>query len=353
MNKRGWIIFSGILATMALIIVTGVTAATLSDPETSTNNVVRAPNWYDWAWGYRKPVTVTSSAALTNYQLKLTVDTATLVTAGKMQSDGDDIRFTTSDGATLCDYWLDSGINTASTIIWVEVPSIASGSTTIYMYYSNASATAVSNGTNTFIFFDDFESGVGAWTAVSAGAGRSFTQSSAQQTHSTYSMYIDDGSTTSTYGVYAGFTSQSGTFTVDYDIRPVQNTMQEEMQLRVTNNIGPRLRFSNTAGGSDIEYNNGGTWTNLPTATSYSANTWYSFTLDDIRTGGSPDDTYDIYIDGSQKANDVLWDANRNSLNRIYFISGTASETPKVYVDAVRVRQYTASVPSYVVGSEE
>lgn len=117
-----------------------------------------AAGWLS-GWQYRRAITITNSAStsLTDYQVKITIDTASLISAGKMRSDGGDIRFTSSDGTTLLSYWIESGINTASTVIWVKVPSIpASSSTTIYIYYGNPSATSQSSGANTFIFFDDF-----------------------------------------------------------------------------------------------------------------------------------------------------------------------------------------------------
>lgn len=85
-----------------------------------------------------------------------TIDTTTLITAGKMRSDCGDIRFTDSDGSTLINYWIESGQNTVSTKIWIKIPSISAGTNTIYVYYGNASATSASNGTNIFLFFDDF-----------------------------------------------------------------------------------------------------------------------------------------------------------------------------------------------------
>ncbi|MGB9833122.1 MAG: DUF2341 domain-containing protein, partial [Caldisericum exile] len=104
-------------------------------------------------WPYRKPIIVDNSSnanALTNYQVLITLDTASLISAGKMRSDGGDIRFTDSDGTTLIDYWVESGINTANTKIWVKVPSIPASSTkTIYVYYGNPSASSASNIDNT------------------------------------------------------------------------------------------------------------------------------------------------------------------------------------------------------------
>lgn len=358
MNRRAWIIFGAIIAVMVLIGVVGVTGANLSDTETSTSNVMSS-NWYDYSWLYRQPITVNNAgSALTDYQLSLTVNTQALVTAGKMRADGNDIYFTSSDGQTGLSYWIDSGMNTTTTVIWVKVTSIPVGTPaiTIYLYYGNSGvASPASNGDNTFIYFNDFESSadVTEWTEVNAGTGKSRTLSSAQYSHGSYSMYVDDGATGGTYGVYAGFTSQNGTFTVDYDIRPVQNTMRWEMSLRSTSNIGTRLRFSNTADGSDVEYSIGNTYYSLPTATTYSANTWYSFTLDEINTQGSPNDLYDVWINGSQKADNIQWSSNRSNLNRFYFVSLTNAETPKVYIDAVRVRVYAATLPTYSIGAEE
>ena len=46
-------------------------------------------------WNYRKSVIVSNSGyLLTNYQVLVTVDTASLVTAGKLLSTCGDIRFT-------------------------------------------------------------------------------------------------------------------------------------------------------------------------------------------------------------------------------------------------------------------
>ena len=143
---------------------TTVSRVFIEDEGTYYDSETGTPTWgspftaYD-SWNYRQKITITenSGSSLTDYQVKLTIDTASLISAGKMQSDGSDIRFTNSSGTEL-DYWIESGINTSSTVIWVKVDSIpASSSTDIYMFYGNSSASAVSSGDNTFEFFDDFE----------------------------------------------------------------------------------------------------------------------------------------------------------------------------------------------------
>ncbi len=76
-------------------------------------------------WNYRKPITVSNpGSTLSDYQVVTTVDTASLIPS-KMLSNGNDIRFTSSDGSTLLNYWIESDINTSTTRIWTKIPSIA------------------------------------------------------------------------------------------------------------------------------------------------------------------------------------------------------------------------------------
>ena len=131
---------------------------------------VQGANWWNTSWVYRKPINITenSGSNLTYYQILVTVDTQSLISTIKMRSDCGDIRFIDSDDSTNLSYWIESGINTLSTKIWVKVPSISASSTkTIYMYYGNPSATSISNGTATFDFFDDFDPDKNTWTIVS------------------------------------------------------------------------------------------------------------------------------------------------------------------------------------------
>jgi len=120
---------------------------------------------------FKKPITINNfqnSNTLTNYQVLVTLDTQSLISAQKMRSDCGDIRFTDSDGTTLLNYWLEGDCNTTSTRIWVKVPSIpASSSKTIYVHYGNPSATSQSNGTSTFLAFSlKFDGPIGGRTSM-------------------------------------------------------------------------------------------------------------------------------------------------------------------------------------------
>jgi hypothetical protein len=118
-------------------------------------------------WNYRKLITISNAGSiLSDYQILLTIDTATLIAAGKLLLSCNDIRFTSSDETTLLNYWIESGCNSSSTNIWVKIPSILSSplTTTIYMYYGNATPPIdgyANNGTNTFEFFSTSLIGTG------------------------------------------------------------------------------------------------------------------------------------------------------------------------------------------------
>jgi hypothetical protein len=121
--------------------------------------------WFNDNWSYRQisTVTVTSSASdITDLQTILTIDTSTLITAGKLQSSCQDLRFTNQSGKIL-PYYIDSGCNTASTKVWVLADLVPKNTTTylIYMYYGNPSANA---GSGTFPNFNLVQGLVGYWT---------------------------------------------------------------------------------------------------------------------------------------------------------------------------------------------
>lgn len=136
-------------------------------------------------WNYRKSVTLSrASGAVTNYQMKLLVGESSGASGedvdcgGLCQSDFDDLRFTTSDGETLLDYWIESKSGTTPNqlaTVWIEFDSIGTSATTFYMYYGNASASAASNGGDTFLVFDDLEYGEDGGTLTGAVTQRQNT----------------------------------------------------------------------------------------------------------------------------------------------------------------------------------
>ena len=161
--------FGGVTITTSgghLSVSTNVALAVSTIEEPSSNPVSSPPmTWYDSNYTYRKSfnITNTTAGAQTNYTMRLLVSknsgsdgAGTVNLSGYCQDDFDDIRFTNATDVKV-DFWtetVNSGINAT---VWIEFDNInATGNTSFYIYYNNATATSASNGTNTFPFFDHF-----------------------------------------------------------------------------------------------------------------------------------------------------------------------------------------------------
>jgi N-acetylneuraminic acid mutarotase len=122
--------------------------------------VSSAQDWYNPSWQYRAPVTVTNpgTTAITDIQVNIKLRTDNFDFT-KANSDGSDVILTGSDGTSPLAFWVENWVSGDTASIWVKVPSLPAQGTTMYLYYGNAGATSGSNGQNTFVFFDDFESG--------------------------------------------------------------------------------------------------------------------------------------------------------------------------------------------------
>ena len=122
-------------------------------------------------WGHRYPITIDNTlnpTALTDYQVMITLASSNF-NFSYAQSGAQDIRFTDSDQVTVIDHWVEKWDYAGqSATIWVEIPSVpANGSTVIYLYVGNATASSTNDGVATFDFFDDFNPDVlGSWQRV-------------------------------------------------------------------------------------------------------------------------------------------------------------------------------------------
>ncbi len=112
-------------------------------------------------WSYRKTVSISPATGIANLQVKVVL-TTTNFNYSNAKANGDDLRFTdTSD--VLQDYWIETWNASGDSTIWVEVKT--SGTSSLYLYFGNSSASAVSSGANTFIQFDDFnDASITGWT---------------------------------------------------------------------------------------------------------------------------------------------------------------------------------------------
>jgi hypothetical protein len=299
-------------------------------------------------WKYRKKLTIANSgAALTDYQLKFTINRSsgsdsgyTVYTVSKCLENYNDIRFTKSDGTTLLDYWIESA-TAASAVIWVKVDTLAaSGTTDIYIHYGNSSASAVSSGANTFIFFDNFDDGdTTDWTKT--GNIVSFNADNTQYVSPSYSAKFIAGSDRVTYGYAYKTISELTSLIYEVRARPAQTNK----------NCYPTIYKGATDNGAhfffgldgNINYYDGSQHVAMA---SYSANTWYRVKLVIKSTT-----KYDIYIDDVLKVSDVNINGVVSGFDNVQFKSYSSGV---FYVDNSRIRKYAATEPTITAwGSEE
>ncbi len=111
---------------------------------------------------YRTTITVTNhdTVAYHDVQVRVVVDTAAMVARNRLRADGADICFTAADKRSVIPFWVESGMNTDRTVIWVRVPELSPrASRSIYMYHgwNGTDAAPDGDGDATFLFFDTFD----------------------------------------------------------------------------------------------------------------------------------------------------------------------------------------------------
>lgn len=133
---------------------------------TSSNNInssttgqlqlSQSANWFDSDWTYRKEIEIDFTAGSENvseYQVIVELDTDTLVTEAKLNSDCSDLRFTNETGTELPYFIFTESCNTTNTKVFVQVDELTAGTTqSIYAYYGNSSATDASDLDDVFTY---------------------------------------------------------------------------------------------------------------------------------------------------------------------------------------------------------
>lgn len=85
------------------------------------------------------------------FQFLVHFDTQSEISAGNMNADGSDIRFGDACGSKFYEYWIESGINTAHTRIWIMVPNVnANDVINVSMFYGDSTANPQSSFSATF-----------------------------------------------------------------------------------------------------------------------------------------------------------------------------------------------------------
>jgi hypothetical protein len=92
--------------------------------------------------------------AMVDYPQTLTLNTQQYIAKGKMKTDCGDIRFYDADGTTQLLFWLESGCNTANTVVWVKIPAVPVGGKTIYMEFGDTALVSASSPFSIFMYYD-------------------------------------------------------------------------------------------------------------------------------------------------------------------------------------------------------
>ncbi len=293
------------------------------------------------SWQYRMPITITNSnaVALVNHQVKLTINTQALISALKMNSDGSDLRMASSCCSQLC-YWIESGINTTTTDVWVNVDSIpASGMKTIYMYYGNVTAVDSSSAACTFDLYEDFDSGTQTTFANICGTSTETLASGTMNVSWSGSGMVGSSQlfpSTETYTVESDVVGATGTWPGIYWIKDV--TMKSYALLINSTHA----RISLTGGGAS--YCSGHNWASSLLPFSSVAGVW-SFTW---LSAGNFDASFPTI--GNIPCTDALY-AKDEDLR--LGVGGIQSGSGSIDLNWVRVRKYAAVDPTFAFGAEE
>jgi len=297
-------------------------------------------------WEYRKDITLARASGLvTNYQMKILVGESSGATGenvdcgGKCLSTFNDLRFTTSDGTTLLDYWIESISGTTPNklaTVWIEFDSIGTSDTQFYMYYGNTAASAVSNGANTFIAFDDFERGSDGDTI-----GGDWTESTAHVHISTEQKYAGSKS-----AKLIGGTEPVAT----YSITPTDNmsiqwrAYKENATNYLTFMIGngtKRIAIYYGVSETIFYLNSAGAFSSsLGTAT---ADTWHLFEINNIVWENG---AFDLYVDGNKIGNICIGYGDSFAANVLFF-RGSDTSNQDSWIDNVIIRNYRATEPAW------
>lgn len=148
---------------LAIIIVSISFFVVFNLPASSISPDIKDKNWLA-GWDYRKSHTIQGSVgAGTDYQIKITVHYPKGVDSGpdvyldaKCQKNFGDVRFTSADGLTVLNYWVETTTDGDQAVFWVKINDNLDFNQTIYLYYGNATVSSASNMAATFPFSDDF-----------------------------------------------------------------------------------------------------------------------------------------------------------------------------------------------------
>lgn len=295
------------------------------------------------AWVQEVTLSNAGAVALFDYQVQVVVDTAALISAGKLDAACQAMSFQDADGADLY-YTVLQGCGTSTTRLWVRMPYVPSGDSTLWLYTSPSGTSDHQDFEKTFVFTETFD------------------DPDHYDTYWTTSTYSDV-----TVGLLGGDLQIVGETTAGtvYDMYgPYLNLWKLNlpddfaMDARLTIPEGP-ASFKMTVGGALSLYGD-----TVPKTIGYYAGDWHALGTSTINTGqpvdvllsmayaGPVDDrTFYWFENGDLTSPRVTW-ANQNDPDVGGFMYGPDDVTAfDVRLGAVWIRKFAYPEPTAAVGA--
>jgi hypothetical protein len=311
-------------------------------------------------WLYYKEIQIDNSVNTENledFQFKFTLNTGDLVSEGKLQSDGADLRFVTSD-CGLLHYYMDSTATSTENVVWLKMPALgASEQMTIRMYYGNANAEAYANGDSTFLFFDDFEApevNTDKWETVGEFATFQITDGA-----------LDYSSTSANPGPRFKFarTKASWSGGVDLDFR-IETGTSSPFGLSSADSLIERYYFRYQNGSAANDTLNliaiiGDTLSNgYATEVNYPLLNITKNVFQDVSFRPFVDENNKLFLERfsnveTGQVNDEVKDLGPFEMTGFHFVISSFSANQHVLLDEFRVRKILDTMPTTSIGSEE
>lgn len=334
--------------------------------------ILERKDWQWWSsnWTYKSNISIQNLNTTTtfyNYQVKMSINLSSLVDAGKLQGNCEDLRFINSTGTEL-NYWIynctNSGTLGTNATVYVNVTVLPNNAITIIeMYYGNSTVgnTTARNGTKVFEFFDDFN------RANSDTVGNGWTETNAAGAYiQNNALYQNTTSETdgwdSTYHSIAITTGWGQRYESDmWQESACQNytAFYNHYFAQVSNKRFGYTIYKSDAplilprGDNYTAYLSGGAWTKIATN---STKIGYTYTLQ--MDYFQPPTTLNYTINNTLVKSAAT--GTTSAITNRIVIGSEGSREPTatksicfLYVDNVRVSNLNRREPNYTVGIEE
>ena len=313
---------------------------------------------------YRKKITLTGeTGAGTDYQIILNVGESSGTTGDDFHiennsqdfptdiDEGGDLAFTSDDGETELDFWVEEVSGTTPNRlakVWVKVSDDLGSNQDIYIYYGNSSAINKSNGSNTFLYYNNYSTdpGITPYDIDNDGfnekfdIGASFTSGTKMAIDYKFNSYIVNPETFSTIG-WLGFhngTDNGGLLWTSADT-----------------DTGSTPPYIWVDGGTIYQYNENQEYDLSFRRDGVDLKLYLDGSLVDSSSGGNTNSSDRIYFDvygGGGADGNVEYDSANNRIQ----INNTRDGANQCisYIDNLRVRKYQTTEPDFsIAGSEE